>query len=82
MHWMAGFVNTSFTVTLNLNQFTTAHNKSSAEYVNAEDALYSCSRSTTDSCSDDCLQDNSSARTPWKIFFFCCSKMRVYWPIA
>jgi hypothetical protein len=44
---MIGFINTSLTISLNHNQFTTAHNKSSAEPLTAEDSLHSHSRSTT-----------------------------------
>jgi hypothetical protein len=61
----------SFTITLYHNKFTTAHNKSSAEPLTAENSLHSRSRSTTDFCSVDFLPDNSSARTPRKTLFFC-----------
>jgi hypothetical protein len=44
---MIGVINTSFTIILNHNQFTTAHNKSSAEPLTAEDSLHYRSRSTT-----------------------------------
>jgi hypothetical protein len=42
---MIGFINTYFTITLNHNQFTTAHSKSSTEPLTAEDSLHSHSRS-------------------------------------
>jgi hypothetical protein len=48
---MIGFINTSFTITLNHNEFTTTHNQSSAEPLTAEDSLHSHSRYTTDFCS-------------------------------
>jgi hypothetical protein len=44
---MIGFTNTYFTITLLHNQFTTAHTKSSAELLTAEDSLHSRCRSTT-----------------------------------
>jgi hypothetical protein len=42
-----GFINTSLTITFNHNQFITAHNKSSAKPLTAEDLLHSHSCSTT-----------------------------------
>jgi hypothetical protein len=45
---MIEFINASCTITLNHNQSTTAHNKSSAEPLTAEDSLHSRSYSTTD----------------------------------
>jgi hypothetical protein len=87
---MIWLINTSFKITLNHNKFATAHNKSSAEPLSAEDSLHSRSplysfvlRCTPTTASFVIrISYNSSARTPRKTLSFCCPRMRVYWPVT
>jgi hypothetical protein len=82
---MVGIINTSFTITINHNQFTTAHNKSSAEPFTAEDSLHSRSRSMTD-CSYNCQLTWNSALYSLgaDLTENTChvTRIHVYWPVT
>jgi hypothetical protein len=82
---MIGFIDTSFTITLNHNQFTTAHNKSSVKPLTAEDSLHSRSRSTAGSSYNCQLTWNSALYSLGAdITENTChvTRIRVYWPVA